>query len=91
MPIHTCNGCHKSYKSYSDLQHIDSILESGLCCDCRDDAAFCTKCNHYYFNEEAHLIINNESELCYEHYQDFFDYDHSLHIGAKKTRVKETV
>lgn len=72
MPAYTCNKCHNSFKSYSDLQHIDSIMEYGACCDCRDDAAFCTKCNQYYFNEEAILIINNESELCHQHYQDFF-------------------
>ena len=73
MPAYTCHLCCKSFNNYSDLQHIDSILEHGVCCDCRDDAAYCTECNQYYFNEEAHVIIKNESELCREHYQTFFD------------------
>lgn len=82
MPAYTCKRCHKSYKNYSDLQHIDSILVNGLCCDCRDDAAFCTKCNQYYFNEDAYQIIKNESDLCYEHYQAFFN-SNSSYVNQK--------
>ena len=83
MPAYTCKRCHKGYKNYLDLQHIDSIMENGVCCECRDDAAFCTKCNVYYFNEEAYLIINNESELCHDHYQKLINHEISSYMGYK--------
>ena len=82
MSAYICKRCQKSYKSYSDLQHIDSIRTNGVCCDCRKDAAFCTKCNLYYFDEEADQIINNESELCQEHYQAFFEHGF-MFVGHK--------
>lgn len=69
MSAYICESCHKIYTKYQDLQHIDSILEVGICCECREDAAFCTQCNMYYFNSEAHYIMQNESELCPTHYQ----------------------
>ena len=91
MPVYTCKRCHKVYKNYSDLQHIDSILANGICCDCREDAAYCTKCNHYYFNEEAYIIIKNESELCLEHYQEFVDNIYSSYLRQNSKKMRDCV
>ncbi|AZV42508.1 hypothetical protein BAOM_1899 [Peribacillus asahii] len=37
----------------------------------------------YYFYEEAHAIIENESNLCTEHYQNFFDKEYSATLVLK--------
>lgn len=73
MSMYTCKDCHKSFQNYQDLQHIDSIIEKGVCCTCREDAAFCTECNTYHFGKEAYMIVKNESELCVDHYQQLFE------------------
>lgn len=73
MKTYVCEECKRSFQNYQELQHIDSIIEKGVCCACREDAAFCTECNTYYFNKEAHMIVKNESELCPEHYQQYFN------------------
>lgn len=83
MQVYCCESCQKSYENYQDLQHIDSIIEQGICCVCRNDAAYCTQCNMYYFYEEAHAIIENESNLCTEHYQSFFDKEYSAKLVLK--------
>lgn len=73
MQSFKCETCEKTYVEYQDLQHIDSIRNKGVCCECRADAAYCTQCNRYYFQEEAALILANESELCPKHYYQFFE------------------
>jgi hypothetical protein len=74
MENYICKGFNCDFEadpdSSFDIEQCESIRETGLCLECREDVAYCPKHDGYCFEHEDIESIK-ECEMCKECAQDW--------------------